>query len=231
MNTLPHYLRERLRAVFIGYNPAVFSAEAGHYCARAGNVFWKQLHASGLTDRLIDSAEDRSLMEGYGFGFVDLCPRPTVRADELQPSELQQGAVRLRSELEQYQPQYAVLCGKGIFQHFAVYALGLKRSAAMKRPYGVQPERIGDTVLYVVPSSSGLASRWLSERLALSAVWRTFSGRTVTRVIDAPMQRTAYDRSASVNNRLQPPPTGRPDGEPETRTRRLCKLSRASINF
>ncbi len=33
--TLPHYLRPGLRAVFIGYNPSHYSAEAGHYYARA----------------------------------------------------------------------------------------------------------------------------------------------------------------------------------------------------
>ena len=106
-------------------------------------------------------------MDEYGFGFVDLCPRPTVRAGELRPEELREGSLRLLVELEEFQPRYAVLCGKGIFQHFGRYALGLRRAELTKRTYGVQPENIGLTKLFVVPSSSGLASRWHAARLEL----------------------------------------------------------------
>jgi hypothetical protein len=35
------------------------------------------------------------------------------------------------------------------------------------RPNGPQPERIGRTVPWLIPSSSGLASGWHRERLAL----------------------------------------------------------------
>lgn len=167
MSTLPHYLRDGLRAIFIGHNPAVFSAEAGHYYARPGNVFWKQLHESGLTSRLAPPSDDSLLMDEYGFGFVDLCPRPTVRAEELSPEELREGSLRLLEELNQFQPRYAVLCGKGIFQHFGAFALGLRRTVLTKQLYGVQPESIGETTLFVIPSSSGLASRWHGRRLEL----------------------------------------------------------------
>jgi TDG/mug DNA glycosylase family protein len=167
MKTLPHYLRTGLRIVFIGYNPAIFSAEAGHYYARPGNAFWKHLYQSGLTDREVGPSDDNQLMDEFGFGFVDLCPRPTVRADELSREELRRGSQRLWDDLGRHQPRYAVLCGKGIFQHFGTHALGLPRAALAKRPYGVQPESVGDTLLHVVPSSSGLASRWHAERLQL----------------------------------------------------------------
>jgi G:T/U-mismatch repair DNA glycosylase len=33
------------------------------------------------------------------------------------------------------------------------------------RPYGEQSERIGETTPWVIPSSSGLASKWHRERL------------------------------------------------------------------
>ena len=165
--TLPHYLRPGLRIVFIGYNPAVYSAEAGHYYARRANVFWKQLNASGLLARPAGPEDDASLMDEAGIGFVDLCPRPTVRADELTTEEIAEGARRLLGELEQNQPAYAVFSGRGIYVHFTRHALDLPRTALAGRPDGIQPERIGDTIPYVVPSSSGLASRWHGERLAL----------------------------------------------------------------
>lgn len=165
--TLPHYLRPGLRLVFIGYNPSVYSAEAGHYYARAGNVFWRQLNASGLLPHPAGPEDDASLMDAAGVGFVDLCPRPTVRADELTEEEIATGARRLHAQLLEVQPRWAVFSGRGIYVHFGRHALGLPRAALTRRPNGAQPERIGATVPWVVPSSSGLASRWHGERLEL----------------------------------------------------------------
>ena len=177
LETLPHYLRPGLRVLFIGYNPAVYSAEAGHYYARRGNVFWKQLNESGLLARPAGPEDDASLMDEAGIGFVDLCPRPTVRADELTPEEIAAGAERLLGQLQAAQPRYAVFSGRGIYVHFARHALGLPRAALSGRADGVQPERIDRTTPYVVPSSSGLASRWRSERLALLKELATLLGR------------------------------------------------------
>src|SRR3990172_2653725 len=81
--TLPHYLRPGLRLVFIGYNPGIDSARAGHYYARPGNVFWKQLGESGIVARTVGPADDVLLMDEAGIGFTDLCTRPTVRAEHL----------------------------------------------------------------------------------------------------------------------------------------------------
>ncbi|GAB4323280.1 MAG: G/U mismatch-specific DNA glycosylase [Dehalococcoidia bacterium] len=165
--TLPHYLRPGLRLVFIGYNPAVYSAEAGHYYARPGNVFWRQLSESGIVGRPVGPVDDALLMDEAGIGFVDLCPRPTIRAEELSPAEIAEGARRLHRQLLEHQPRFAVFSGKGIYHHFGRHALGLPAKALQPRPYGVQPERLGRTVPFVTPSSSGLASRWHALRLDL----------------------------------------------------------------
>ena len=163
--TLPHYLRAGLRVVFIGYNPAIYSAEAGHYYARPGNVFWKQLSASGLAGRTVTFEDDGLRMDEAGIGFTDLCPRPTVRAEELTNDEVSEGARRLQAELLEYQPRIACFSGRGIYQHFGRHALGLPARELTSRPYGAQAERIGATAPWVIPSSSGLASRWHKERL------------------------------------------------------------------
>ena len=163
--TLPHYLRPGLRLLFIGYNPAIYSALAGHYYARPGNVFWKQLSASGLAGRTVTCEDDALLMDEAGIGFTDLCPRPTVRAEELSKAELREGASRLHAELLENQPRIACFSGRGIYQLFGRHALGLSTRELASRPYGAQPERIAETVPWVIPSSSGLASRWHRERL------------------------------------------------------------------
>ncbi|OAI40845.1 hypothetical protein AYO38_05020 [bacterium SCGC AG-212-C10] len=177
--TLPHYLRPGLRIVFVGYNPAIYSAAAGHYYARPGNVFWRQLNASGLLTRVCGPEDDAMLMDEAGIGFTDLCPRPTVRAEELTTAEIAEGAARLYRELIESAPRYAVFSGKGIYQHFARHALGVPAAALAGRPYGAQPERLSrdgtppaasGTVPYVVPSSSGLASKWHAERQTFLAV-------------------------------------------------------------
>ena len=167
MDTLPHHLRPGLRIVFIGYNPAIYSARVGHYYARPGNVFWRQLSASGLVVREVRPEDDVLLLDEAGIGFTDLCERPTVRAAELLPAEIAAGARRLQGELLRHQPRLAVFSGRGIFAHFARHALGLAAREANTAADGEWPQRLGETRLGVIPSSSGLASKWHGERLEL----------------------------------------------------------------
>jgi TDG/mug DNA glycosylase family protein len=160
-------VRKGLRLVFVGYNPSIYSAEAGHYYARPGNVFWRQLSESGIAGRAVRPEDDALLADEAGIGFVDLCSRPTVRAEELTPAEIVEGARRLHGELLAFQPRVAVFSGRGIYQHFGRHALGFPAAELARRAYGEQPERVGATVPWVIPSSSGLASRWHRERLDL----------------------------------------------------------------
>lgn len=164
-HTLPHYLQPDLRVVFIGYNPAIYSAEAGHYYARPGNVFWRQLSQSGIAGREVGPEDDALLPAEAGIGFTDLCSRPTIRAEHLTRDEIVEGARRLHAELTEFQPAIACFSGRGIYHHFGRHALALPARELASRPYGEQPERIGATVPWIIPSSSGLASRWHRERL------------------------------------------------------------------
>lgn len=167
MNTLPHYLRPGLRLVLIGYNPGLESARAGHYYAFHGNVFWRQLSESSLARPGVSHIDDASLMDQAGIGLTDLCPRPTASAGELAKVELEEGANRLYREINESQPQVAVFGGRGIYAVFARVALGLPASELHGRAWGRQPETVGATELWVVPSSSGLASKWHAKRLEL----------------------------------------------------------------
>jgi TDG/mug DNA glycosylase family protein len=164
---LPHYLRDGLRVVFIGFNPGLESARRGHYYAFGGNVFWRQLNESGLAGRTVTFEDDALLAEEAGIGFTDLCPRPTTRASELSRAEVRDGARALLTDLLTHQPRVALFSGRGVYGLFGVHALGLAARDLDARPWGLQPERLGETVPWVIPSSSGLASKWHRERLAL----------------------------------------------------------------
>jgi hypothetical protein len=97
------------------------------------------------------------------------------------------GAHHLLAELLEHRPRVAVFSGKGIYQLFARHALGLPAAELARRPYGEQPERLApiqhpkssiqnSTVPWVIPSSSGLASKWHGLRLDLL--------RDLARVVD-----------------------------------------------
>ncbi|MCA9831012.1 MAG: mismatch-specific DNA-glycosylase [Dehalococcoidia bacterium] len=167
--TLPHYLRAGLRVVLVGYNPGIDSARAGRYYARPGNRFWVHLSESGLVPRKVGPADDWLLMDLAGIGLTDLCPRPTLRASDLTSDELAVGAVRLAAELATAMPTATVLNGRRLYDVFLRYGLG--RGPRDLRPFqwGRQtlPAGTYPGQLWVVPSSSGLASRWHSLRVQL----------------------------------------------------------------
>ncbi len=178
MNTLPHYLRPGLRIVFIGYNPGIESARVGHYYAFHGNVFWRQIAESGLGRAGVSHLDDASLMDEAGIGLTDLCPRPTARAGDLSKAELTEGAHRLHREISESQPRVAVFGGRGIYSVFARVALGVSAVELSRRPWGKQPETVGESALWVIPSSSGLASKWHAQRLQLlRALGQRMNGR------------------------------------------------------
>src|SRR5947209_14936615 len=44
MESLPDLLAPGIELLFVGINPSLYSARAGHYYARPGNMFWRCLH-------------------------------------------------------------------------------------------------------------------------------------------------------------------------------------------
>src|SRR6266851_10483295 len=91
---LPDVIAPGLRVLFCGINPGLYSAAVGHHFGRPGNRFWKALHASGFTPRLVSPFEDATL-PAHGLGITNLCARTTARAEELRPAELSRGAALL----------------------------------------------------------------------------------------------------------------------------------------
>ena len=139
-----------LRVLFVGINPSLFSAQAGHHFARPGNRFWPTLHAAGFTPRRLGPEEDAALPE-YGVGVTNIASRPTRAAAELSRSELREGATALERVVAEYAPRLVAIVGLGAYRAAFDHA---------KAAWGLQPETIGGRPVWVLPNPSGLNAHY-----------------------------------------------------------------------
>jgi TDG/mug DNA glycosylase family protein len=145
-----------LGIVFCGINPGLWSAATGHHFARPGNRFWPALHASGLTPRRLEPAEQLDLLP-LGMGLTNVVPRATARADELSPQEYVDGGQRLVAKIEALRPTWLAVLGVTAYRT----AFGDRRAKV-----GAQPLVIGDTRVWVLPNPSGINAHWSAAALA-----------------------------------------------------------------
>src|SRR5207253_11008062 len=87
---LPDLLAPGIELLFVGINPSIYSARAGHYYARPGNMFWRCLHEAGLTPVRLRPEEDRRVLEG-GVGITDCVKRPPGRRGGVSAAEVRGG--------------------------------------------------------------------------------------------------------------------------------------------
>jgi len=145
-----------LAVLFCGINPGLYTAATGHHFARPGNRFWPTLHAAGFTDRLLDPSEERLLLD-RGYGITNVVPRTTATAAELAPEELVAGGRALEAKVRRWRPRVLAVLGVGAYR------------TAFDRPraaLGLQPERIAETTLWVLPNPSGLNAHYQRDALA-----------------------------------------------------------------
>lgn len=142
---LPDVLAPGLALVFCGTAAGERSAREGAYYAHPGNLFWQALHEAGLTPYRFKPAQFVQL-PALGIGLTDLAKRHSGNDADLPRGAFDVPA--LRAKIELYQPGLLAFTSKAAAR------------AALGRPitaYGMQPERIGPTALYVLPSPSGQA--------------------------------------------------------------------------
>ena len=155
-NTLPDYLRDGLKIVFVGTNPGLVSANLGHYFARPQNPFWKMLYDSGLIPDVLSPKNDSRLLQ-YGYGLTDLVKRPTRSITELLNTDYENGIPNFKRNIERFSPRMVCFVGKDAFKKY------FKRNR--KVSYGLQSIKIHKSRVFVVPSMSGLARIDDEERL------------------------------------------------------------------
>ncbi|GAA2230956.1 MULTISPECIES: G/U mismatch-specific DNA glycosylase [Kitasatospora] len=154
--TIPDVTAPGLRVLFCGINPGLWSGATGHHFARPGNRFWPALHRSGFTPRQFRPDEQRELL-ALGLGITNVVARTTAKADELTAEEYRQGGAGLVERVERLRPRVLAVLGIGAYRT----AFGRPRTRI-----GRQPERIGDTEVWVLPNPSGLNAHYTLDGLA-----------------------------------------------------------------
>ena len=127
----------------MGINPGLKSAAIAHHYAGPGNHFWPLLFESGLVSEPLTYADDARVLE-WNIGLTNIVDRPSRSASDLTSDELVAGAKTLRAKLLLYRPRVACFNGKRIYEVFAGHPC----------TFGAQPERLGETALFVMPSTS-----------------------------------------------------------------------------
>jgi TDG/mug DNA glycosylase family protein len=152
----------RLRLLFVGINPGLWTAAVNAHFARPGNRFWPAMHRAGLTSRLVDAsqgmqAEDLEDLCSRGIGITNLAPRATRRADEVTAEELREGRDRLVRLVSERRPRVVAVAGVTAYR----IAFGDRDART-----GRQPRDLAGAELWVVPNPSGLNAHATIESLA-----------------------------------------------------------------
>ncbi|HWN20819.1 MAG TPA: mismatch-specific DNA-glycosylase [Gaiellaceae bacterium] len=142
-SAVPDVLAPGLTAVFCGINPGRVSAAAAAHFANPRNDFWRLLHAAGFTPRLLDPSEQWELL-GLGYGVTNAALRTTPGSGDLRSADFAGSAERLERIALDLRPRAIGFVGKEAY-----------RGAFRERPeLGVQDRRLGETMLFVLPSTS-----------------------------------------------------------------------------
>ncbi|KAF2649357.1 DNA glycosylase [Lophiostoma macrostomum CBS 122681] len=140
LSPLTDILEPNLICVFVGTNPGVQTATAGHAYAHPSNHFWKLLHSSGLTDRRLKPEEDGTLPALYCMGNTNIVERPSKDAAELSKEEMAAGTANLDAKFLKYKPEAVCIVGKGIWEAIWRYRYGRNQKKNEFR-YGWQDEK------------------------------------------------------------------------------------------
>jgi len=145
---LPDVLAPGLRVVFCGTAAGTVSAARGCYYAHPQNKFWRTLHAVGLTPHRLEPAEFMRL-PSWGLGLTDIAKGVCGMDKQLPAGALGREACRAMTEkIAAAQPDILA---------FTSLTAG-RRYLGREASFGEQPEAIGPTRIWLLPSPSPAAN-------------------------------------------------------------------------
>jgi double-stranded uracil-DNA glycosylase len=146
-HVLPDLLRPGLMIVFCGTAAGTVSAARGAYYAHPQNRFWSALHTIGLTPRLLRPHEYGELPQ-WGVGLTDIAKHVSGMDRELPRDALgREACAELEEKIKAAQPKLLAFTSLTAGRRYLGRAAG----------FGEQPERIGVTRLWLLPSPSPTA--------------------------------------------------------------------------
>jgi TDG/mug DNA glycosylase family protein len=153
---IPDVIASGLKVLFCGINPSLYSAAVGCHFARPGNRFWPAMHAGGFTDRILTPIQQRRLLD-IDCGITNIVGRATATAAELSREDFVKGGRRLKAKTQRYRPRCVAFLGITAFRA----AFGQSQATL-----GLQPDKIGDSSVWVLPNPSGLNAHYQLRDLA-----------------------------------------------------------------
>ena len=158
-DVLRDLLQPSLRIVLCGTAAGTTSAALRAYYAHRQNKFWKILHETGLTPELLQPRQFRDLLQ-YRIGLTDLVKAGAGMDRATLPKLTAADRNRLNDSIATFRPRFLAFTSKTAGQKFF----------DGKRDYGAQTELIGDTRIWILPSTSGAANgSWRPE------IWHRFA--------------------------------------------------------
>ena len=153
---IPDVIGPKLRVLFCGINPGLYSAAVGCHFARPGNRFWPALRISGFTDRVLLPYEQQQLLD-YGCGLTNLVARATATAAEIKDDELRAGRTALMRKIRRHKPKCVAILGIGAYR---------KAFRDNEAGPGLKEEGLSGAKLWVLPNPSGLNVYYGPDELA-----------------------------------------------------------------
>src|ERR1051325_2489504 len=154
---LPDMLAHGLDVIFVGAAPSYYAAETGHYYAGPRNRFWQLLHQSGFTPYQLLETEDFKVLEN-GIGLTAIFRNVASSDNTSLPEPTREHRETLRGVLLQHRPLIVCYNGKDVYRMC---------TGCSDCRWGLQRERLGESLQFVVHSTSGRADGWGADRLLL----------------------------------------------------------------
>jgi TDG/mug DNA glycosylase family protein len=148
---LPDVLASDLKVVFCGTAAGDTSAAMEAYYAGPGNKFYSILHRTGLTSAMLHPSEYRKLLTYY-IGLTDVAKQISGNDSVLRNSDFDIRGFTVK--IIKYSPK--LLCFNGKAAAAAFLFNNHKKTKYVD--FGLLPQKIRNTQLFVAPSTSGSAN-------------------------------------------------------------------------
>lgn len=147
---LPDVFKKNLKIIFCGMAAGELSVKVGGYYAKLGNRFWDVLYELKFTEKRIRSCEYRDVLR-YNIGLTDLVKNQSGVDRNINPKK--SDIKILKQKIYQWKPNILAFNGKNPAQKF----LDIRKK---RISWGKQTDKIGNTEIWVLPSTSGLNGKW-----------------------------------------------------------------------